>query len=321
MSSLDILLEKLRSVLLERASLEKIPEPVWKHAATLNTWGTNAVEGSTITWEDAQRLLLEGKSVSGRPVRDVMETIQHERTFRSLAELRGSPIGLKLILQLHESVFRGILSDAGQWRRINVRVRGTAFTPPRMEKLLSELETYEREYRERDVAGEDTFKLGAWMHFELERIHPFTDGNGRVGRLLLNLHFLNRNWPPVHILPRHRESYLNSLNAAAKGDPSPLERFLKFLMGSSLVDLLDQLGTSADELMDLKRISKLAPYGPKYLALRCQQGILPAVKMGREWRTSRRVLELYSEHVAKRPLKTRHVNERERSKFGVSPKI
>jgi len=299
MTNQDILIEKLRSTLLERVSLENIPEPVWKRTAALNTWGTNAVEGSTITWEDAQRLLLEGKSVPNRPVRDIMETIQHERTFRSLPELRGLPLNLKLILQLHESVFRGALPDAGQWRRVNVQVRGAAFTPPRMEKVLTELEAYEREYRKRDIAGDDVFRLGAWMHFEFERIHPFTDGNGRVGRLLLNLHLLNHNWPPIHVLPRHRDNYLDTLNAAAKGNLSPLERLLKLLMGASLVDLLNQVGTSEDELMNLKKISKIVPYGPKYLALRCQQGIVPAVKTGREWQTSKRVLELYAEHVAR----------------------
>jgi len=229
-----------------------------------------------------------------------METVQHERAFRSLLGLRSSPLGLKLIAQLHESVFRGTLSDAGQWRRVNVRVRGTAFTPPRMEKVVPELEVYEREYRKRDVAGEDTFELGAWMHFEFERIHPFTDGNGRVGRLLLNLHFLTHNWPPVHVLPIHRKAYLSSLNDAAGGDFSPLEEFIKLLMGASLVDLLDQVGTSDDELMNLKKISKLAPYGPKYLALRCQQGAIPSVKAEGEWRTSKRVLQLYERHVGRK---------------------
>lgn len=296
----DILLEKLRSILLERVSLENIPEPVWKRTAALNTWGTNAVEGSTISWEDAQRLLIDGKGVPDKPVRDIMETIQHERAFRSLPELRGTPLDLKRILQLHESVFRGILHDAGQWRRANVRVRGAAFTPPRMEKVLAELEVYEQEYRKRDVAGDGVFRLGAWMHFEFERIHPFTDGNGRVGRLLLNLHFLNHNWPPIHVLPRHRDNYLHALNEAAKGNLSPLERLLKLLMGASLVDLLHQLGTSVDELMDLKDISKFVPYGSKYLALRCQQGAIPAVKTGREWQTSRRVLDLYSKLVARK---------------------
>ncbi len=300
MANQDILLEKLRSTLLERVSLENVPEPVWKRTAALNTWGTNAVEGSTIDWEDAQHLLLEGKSVPGKPVRDIMETIQHDRTFRSLPELRGLPLDLKLILRLHESVFRGTLPDAGQWRRVNVWVRGAAFTPPRMEKVLTELEAYEREYRKRDVAGDDVFRLGAWMHFEFERIHPFTDGNGRVGRLLLNLHFLNHNWPPVHVLPCHRGSYLHALNHAAKGNFSSLEHLLKLLMGASLVDLLDQLGTPEDELMSLKEISKFVPYGPKYLALRCQQGIVPAVKRGREWQTSRRVIEIYFKHVARK---------------------
>ncbi len=296
----DILLEKLRSILLERVSLEDIPEPVWKRTAALNTWGTNAVEGSTISWEDAQRLLIDGKGVPDKPVRDIMETIQHERAFRSLTELRGTPLDLKRILQLHESVFIGVLPDVGQWRRANVRVRGAAFTPPRMEKVLAELEAYEQEYRKRDVVGDDVFRLGAWMHFEFERIHPFTDGNGRVGRLLLNLHFLNHNWPPIHVLPRHRDNYLHALNEAAKGNLSPLERFLKLLMGASLVDLLHQLGTSEDELMDLKDISKSVPYGSKYLALRCQQGAIPAVKTGREWQTSRRVLDLYSKLVARK---------------------
>jgi Fic family protein len=300
MTAKDILLEKLRSTLLERVGLENIPEPVWKRAAAINTWGTNAVEGSTITWEDAQHLLLEGKSIPAKPVRDVMETIQHERTFRSLQELRGSRLDLKLILQLHESVFRGILPYAGQWRRINVQVGGAAFTPPRMEKVLTELETYEQEYRRRDVAGEDVFKLGAWMHFEFERIHPFTDGNGRVGRLLLNLHFLSHNWPPIHVLPSYRDDYLDALNEAARSNLSLLEDFMKLLTGASLVDLLDQLGTSEDELMNLRKISKLVSYDPKYLALRCQQGAIPAVKTSGEWQTSRRVLKLYSMYVARK---------------------
>jgi fido (protein-threonine AMPylation protein) len=300
---LDILLD-LRSALLERASLEDLPEAIWKRTAALNTWGTNAVEGSTITLEDARRLILRGESVPGKPIRDVLETLQHERTFRSLPEQRSAPMGLKLILSLHESVFRGILPDAGQYRRVNVRVEGAAFTPPRMEKVVPELEKFEREYGRRRLRGEDVFRLGAWMHFEFERIHPFTDGNGRVGRLLLNLHFLGHNWPPVHVLPGQRDTYLEGLNRFAREDPSPLEDFLRVLAGASLVDLLDQAGTAKDELLGLKEVSKFAPYGPKYLALRCQQGVLPAVKEKGEWRTSKRAVGLYVKHLSGRSTRT-----------------
>lgn len=295
-----IILERLRSELLERKSLDLLPEAVWKRNAALNTWGTNAIEGSTITREDAEKILLDGRSVGNRPTRDVIETVQHERAFRGLIERRKEEINLETILELHEEVFNNILNDAGRWRRTNVRVRGAEFTPPRMEKVVREVEDWEEEYRQRDLRGEDVFSLGAWMHFEFERIHPFSDGNGRVGRLLLNLHFLKKNWPPVHILPEHRDKYLNSLNEAATGDFTILEDFLRARMGSSLVDLLDQVGTEKDELISLKEVSSQAPYDNRYLALRCKQGELPSLKEGREWRTSRRALEIYIEETGRK---------------------
>ncbi|MFQ5951132.1 MAG: Fic family protein [Candidatus Geothermarchaeales archaeon] len=279
--------------MLERGGFDSLPESVWKRSAVLNTWGSNAVEGSTITREEAERLLLDGMSVEGRPVRDVVETLQHEKAFRGLLDRRNREITLVTVLELYEDVFRGILPDAGQWRRVNVRIRGASFTPPRMEKVLREMEAWERSYRQRDLAGEETFSLAVWMHYEFERIHPLSDGNGRVGRLLLNLHFLRRNWPPVHVLPRHREEYLSSLNAAYRGDFSGMIELLMVLTASSLLDLLDQVGTAEDELIPLRVASEGSPYGDHYLALRCKQAELPALKTGREWRTSRRALRLY----------------------------
>lgn len=287
------ILKKLRSTLLERSELASLPEDIWKRSAALNTWGTNAIEGSTISREDAEKIILDGKSVKDRPIKDVMETIHHERAFRSLLERRKREITLETVLELHEEVFRGILLDAGQRRQTNVRIRGADFTPPRMEKVLNEMENWERTYRERNVRNEEPFTLGAWMHFEFERIHPFSDGNGRVGRLILNLHFLKRNWPPVHVLPMNRDEYLSGLNRAARGNFSDLEEFLKFLMGASLLDLLDQVGTSKDELISLKEVGGISPYDEKYLALRCKQGELPAFRSGKKWHTSERALELY----------------------------
>lgn len=295
-----IILENLRTAFLERSDLGALPESVWKRSAALNTWGTNAIEGSTISREDAERLLLEEESVGGKPVRDVTVTLQHERAFRSLLERREGEIELEAVLDFHEGVFRGVLPDAGQWRRVNVRIRGASFSPPRMEKVPDEMEKWERSYRKRDLEGEETFSLGAWMHFEFERIHPFSDGNGRIGRLLLNLHFLRRNWPPIHVLPRHREEYLSALNRAAEGDFPPLEGFSRDLMGASLIDLLDQVGTARDKLVSLKEASERSPYSEKYLALRCKQGEIPALKAGREWRTSERSLQLYLEFVGRK---------------------
>jgi hypothetical protein len=70
-------------------------------------------------------------------------------------------------------------------------------------------------------------------------------------------------------------------------------------MASSLLDLLDQVGTKEDELMPLKRAAKLAGHSEKYLALRCKQGELPGVQTSKAWMTSRRAVEMYGEKVGR----------------------
>ena len=221
----ESILQSLRNRLLTRAPLDTIPESVWKRTGVLNTWGTNAIEGNTLTRDEVERLLLEQRSVADRPVSDVLETIQHEAAFRGLLRRRAAPIRLATALELHEAVFKGIKIDAGQWRRVNVRITGVRVAPPRMEKLLSLLDAWEREYGRRDLGAEDVFDLGAWMHFQFEAIHPFPDGNGRAGRLLLNLHFLKHDWPPVHVLPPDRSTYLRCLDAGHSDDLAPLAEF------------------------------------------------------------------------------------------------
>ena len=292
----------LREQLLTRTPIDSIPEGVWKRTGALNTWGTNAIEGNTLSRADVERILLEQKSVGNRPLSDVMETIQHASAFARLLERRAAPIRLATVLELHEEVFRGIQTDAGQWRRVNVRIGGMKHAPPRMEKVMPMMSTWEEEYNRRDMFGEDPFALGARSHFDFESIHPFSDGNGRVGRLLLNLHFLKHGWPPVHILPPDRARYLRCLVRGHDGDLSDLEGFLVVAMARSLLDLLDQVGTREDELKPLRALSKQSPYSAKYLSLRATQEELPALKASGDWHSSERALRAYR-HLVGRALK------------------
>ena len=75
------ILEPLRTELLTRSPLDAIPAGVWKRTGALNTWGTNAIEGNTLSREDVEQILLEQRSVPNRPLHDVMETIQHSKAF------------------------------------------------------------------------------------------------------------------------------------------------------------------------------------------------------------------------------------------------
>ncbi len=295
----ETILEPLWRELLTRTPLDAVPPGVWKRTSALNTWGTNAIEGNTLSREDVERILLEERSVPNRPLRDVMETVQHARAFEDLLARRIGPIRLLTVLQLHEAVFRGIKLDAGQWRRVNVRIAGTRHAPPRMEKVVPMITEWEEAYAKRDMLGENVFSLAAWMHFDFESVHPFSDGNGRVGRLLLNLHFLKHNWPPVHILPPDRNRYLKCLDKAHDGNLADLEEFLRVTMGRSLLDLLDQVGTREDELRPLKKLAGKSSYSPKYLALRANQERLPALKVSGDWRTSERAIRVYRELVAR----------------------
>lgn len=291
----EIILNRLRDALLTRTSLDHLPDDVWRRSSALNTWGTNAIEGNTLTWKDVERLLLEDMSVGNRPLRDVLETLQHESTFRGLLQRKGQPVSMQTVLELHESVFKGVKADAGRWRRVNVRITGSTQTPPRMEKVVPEMEALLSEYDSRDMEGEEVFGLGAWFHHGFELVHPFSDGNGRVGRLLMNLHFLKHNWPPVHVLPPDREAYLSAMEKGHSSGLSDLICLLKALMGRSILDLLDQVGTADDELKPLKKLASKGPYSAHYLSLRAGQGKLPAIKVAGDWRASVRSLRLYSE--------------------------
>jgi len=289
----------LRAQLLTRTSLEDIPEGIWRRTGALNTWGTNAIEGNTLSRNDVERLLMEQRGIADRPVPDILETIQHEMAFRYLISIRAAPITLVTVLELHESVFRGVLRDAGHWRRINVRIAGTEYVPPRMEKVIQLMGELIEEYNRKDTAGEPVFQLGAWMHHEFESIHPFSNGNGRIGRLLLNLHFLKHNWPPVHILPEDKKGYLDSLEKGYSGNLTDMKEFLRVTMGRSLLDFLDQVGTEKDELKRLKYFVDGKSYSAKYLSLLVQKGNLPAVRIKGDFFTSERAIECYRKFVGR----------------------
>lgn len=299
------ILTVLRDALTARIPLDALPDQVWRRAGALNTWGTNAIEGNTLSRTDVETLLLEEKSVANRPLPDVLETLQHAQAFAGLLERRKAPIQPATALELHREVFRGVHADAGRWRRVNVRIAGMKHVPPRMENVVPRMNAWGEEYERRDVEGEDAFALGAWMHFEFESVHPFSDGNGRVGRLLLNLHFLKHGWPPVHILPPDRERYLDCLVLGHEGDLAALEAFLRTTMGRSLLDLLDQVGTREDELKPLRTLSRGSPYSAKYVSLRATQEELPALKVSGDWRSSERALRTYRELIG-RPSKAPH---------------
>lgn len=297
---MQTILAGLRDALLARDPLAALPEAVWKRTSAFATWGTNAIEGNTLTREDVDRLLLAERSVGGAPVRDVLETLQHDRAFRGLLRRLDEPLTARLALTLHDEVFRNVKPHAGMSRLVRVGIAGAEHVPPTPEEVPFLMERWQEEYHAKDLRDADPIELAAWMHWRFEAIHPFLDGNGRVGRLLLNHHLLKRSWPPAHITPAERDQYVEALNAGNRGDLGPLVRLLHEALGRSLLDLLDQVGTERDRLAPLQVVAKGTPHDAAYLGLRARQGFLPALKVKGEWRTSPRAVRLYVERVGRR---------------------
>lgn len=291
------ILNRLRGRVLDRGSVRNMPEKTLQESFILNTWGTNAIEGNTLTLNEVTKVIENGMTVPNRPVRDLMETIQHRTALAEVVSGGITEVNMKSALELHNMIFRGILLDAGKWRTVNVRISGTKYSPPRVEKLISLLQEWEQHYVEMEMKRGDVFSQAAEMHLGFESIHPFSDGNGRVGRLLLNMHFLNHNWPLTHILPPDRESYLDALESAHHNGIDKLTEFLETNMARSLIFVLDMVGSEEDKLLTLNEAKKASgtDYSTKYLALRIKQGELPGIRLDSRWKTSPVAISFYRE--------------------------
>ncbi len=284
---------ELRRQLLDRCPLTALPEPVLRATAALNTWGSNAIEGNGLTLEDVDRIVLEDLTPGGRSVGDVLETVQHMAAFEGLFERASEPITAATAQELHLQVFQGVIHDAGRWRGGDVSVTGSFHSPPHADWVAPMMTEWEHELVEREMGATDVVPTAAWMHHRFGTIHPFSDGNGRVGRLLLNLYLLRHNWPPVHVLPGDRDRYLDAFEEGHSGHLLPMAAMIRVLLGRSLVLLLDVMGSDEDELLQVSTLEKDGPYSAKYLALRASQGELPAVMRRGRWWTSRRALGMY----------------------------
>jgi Fic family protein len=190
---------------------ESAKEKELQEIAIAFTYNTNAIEGSTITLEEA-RLILEDKVAPNKPLKDIKETENHAKVFTEMLETKEK-ISEKLLLKWHKEIFKETKPDiAGQFRNYLVRV-GPYLAPNwhEVEKLMQQLVTYV------NTSQLNPVELAARAHYMFEKIHPFGDGNGRIGRLLLN-HILWKNGYPMLIIEyKKRKSYYKALQRTEEG--------------------------------------------------------------------------------------------------------
>ncbi len=174
------------------------------------TYNSNAIEGNTLTLRETD-LVLRGLTIDKKPLKDHMEAVGHKEAFEYVGELvkDNVPISESIIKQIHFLVLADKRDDRGVYRRVPVRIMGAQHEPvqpyliePKMEQLL-------RDFAE---STEHIVTKLARFHIEFEGIHPFIDGNGRTGRLLVNLELMKAGYPPIDIKFTDRITYYNAFD-------------------------------------------------------------------------------------------------------------
>ncbi len=174
------------------------------------TYNSNAIEGNTLTLQETS-LVLQGLTVDQKPLKDHMEAVGHKEAFDFVCELvkENAPISESIIKQIHYLVLADKKDDRGVYRRVPVRIMGAHHEPvqpyliqPKMKQLLLD-------YAE---SKEPVVTKLARFHIEFEGIHPFIDGNGRTGRLLVNLELMKAGYPPIDIKFTDRIAYYNAFD-------------------------------------------------------------------------------------------------------------
>ncbi|MBD3252996.1 Fic family protein [Candidatus Pacearchaeota archaeon] len=210
----------------EKIKVVNLSKDEWKLFTEDFVYNTNAIEGSTVTEEEVPEIL-------HKKTADNEEEIETKGVANAVDYIRSTKddLSLNLLLKLHRLCFEGSKPFAGKFRHVNVVIRNSIGQVIHAGVPKEELKDYLKDFIEWYKENKDKFKpltLAAIMHNQFEHIHPFQDGNGRVGRLLLNFILLKNNYPPINIMLEDRAKYYQTLQKYSKEDD--IRSTLKFLI-------------------------------------------------------------------------------------------
>jgi fido (protein-threonine AMPylation protein) len=218
--------------------------------------GTTAIEGNTISPQEAQELLEHDISPAGKKVSEVYEILNFVRLRDYLKTYEGD-VSEKLIRKMHAILTENLMRTPGDYRQIQVGIEKVDYEPPPailVPDLMKDLVSWYRA----NVKKMHPFELAVLLHTRFELIHPFTDGNGRVGRALMNFILERAGYPTIYLGLAHRKDYLDAIKPADDVKFGPIVAMLFSTYTDQHKDLVDQVTKNTQERRTTERIDYLS---------------------------------------------------------------
>jgi Fic family protein len=198
------------------------------------TYTSNASEGSTLTRSETALVLEKGSEIAGKPLKDQLEALAHREAWHFIRILAaaGGPVREGDIREVHRLIsVRTDPEEAGRYARDQRIYPGSSLELPTPAEIPALMEKFAVWLAAAPGGPEIAFAA----HARLLAIHPFTGGNGRIARLLMNLLLIRADCPPLVIAPEHRAAYIDALRALQlHNDPAPHRDFMTERLAASL---------------------------------------------------------------------------------------
>lgn len=305
-----------------RTRMGGLPSPeesayVWADIWHLEAHHSTALEGNTLVLREVETLLDKGKAVGAKPLREYMEvkgygdaaSWVYREAMGASDRTAGQLITVQEVRHIHHLAMSLVwqvsphpdATDAeapGNFRQHDIHPFEEGMTPPSWALVPAALDawiTNVNTITDRIEAGQNLPEALAEVHNHFERVHPFLDGNGRVGRLCLNLVLVRLGYPPIVILKEQRAAYLRAMQQADVGEYGPLGEILARGMIDNLNRFIIPNIAGPAKLVPL---AALADKDLSLVALRAaaQRGRLDAhQRSDGQWLSSRKAVETYKE--------------------------
>jgi len=264
---------KAKPEAVREVAIAEIPEMVYN---------SNAIENSTLTLRDTEDILLRNSIKKDHDIREIYEAKNLAKITEALLDHPNEPASVTLILDLHKILLTGIedgwagrFRSAREWVRVGAHVGAN---PDFVERLAKELVT---DYGKQD----NRYFLDkiAWFHAEFETIHPFNDGNGRLGRVLINQQLMALSLPPVIIQNKSKHtSYYPAFDSyRVTGRSDDFTELLAHLLIESLYKRITVL--SAPRTITVSAWAKSNGVAGNVAINKAIRGTIPAFRMREKW--------------------------------------